>query len=81
MTTSGDTTTDLRCGSARPARAGDAVRVRRSIGALADALLELVSEGRGLDVTVSALCERAGVSRPTFYQHFTSVEEIGRAHV
>lgn len=54
----------------------DDVRVRRSCRALADALLGLLAEGHDLDVTVSAVCSRAGVSRPTFYQHFDSVESL-----
>lgn len=54
----------------------DDVRVQRSCRALSDALLAELAEGSVLDVTISALCTRAGVSRPTFYQHFTSVEDL-----
>ncbi|CAB4690556.1 MAG: TetR family transcriptional regulator [Actinobacteria bacterium] len=56
-------------------------RVRRSCAALSGAMLELLDEGRGLDLTVSALCERAGVSRPTFYQHFGTVDGLLSAAV
>ena len=54
----------------------DDVRVLRSCQALGDALMAELAEGNGLDVTISALCARAGVSRPTFYQHFASVEDL-----
>lgn len=52
------------------------IRVQRSCQALGDALMAALADGEGLEVTISALCARAGVSRPTFYQHFDSVEDL-----
>lgn len=69
------TTTHAGDRTSRTGRDLDA-RVLRSCAALSEAMLEMLAEGRGLDLTVSALCERAGVSRPTFYQHFGSVEGL-----
>lgn len=50
-----------------------AVRARR---ALIDAFDEAVHERSTNDITVSALCRAAGVNRSTFYQHFSSPEDI-----
>ena len=45
--------------------------------ALAEAMVRLVSrEECTAKVSVSALCAEAGVSRPTFYRHFKSVDEV-----
>lgn len=65
------------CASSSSAPIGQRdARVSRSCAALSEAMLQLITEGRGPELTVSALCERAGVSRPTFYQHFGSVEGL-----
>ena len=57
--------------------------------AIVDAALSLVAERGMAGVTMSALAERAGVSRPTLYKHFPDVphvlaawagEEIDRFH-
>lgn len=69
------TTTHAGARTSRTGRDLDA-RVVRSCAALSEAMLEMLAEGKGLDLTVSALCERAGVSRPTFYQHFGSVDGL-----
>jgi AcrR family transcriptional regulator len=39
---------------------------------VADAVLALVAEGR-TQLTVAELAQRAGMSRPTFYKHFTTI--------
>jgi AcrR family transcriptional regulator len=45
--------------------------------ALAEARVRLVSQEENAEkVSVSALCTEAGVSRPTFYRHFKSVDEV-----
>ena len=57
-----------------PAR--DDRRVRRTRGALRDALVALIIE-RGWDgFSVQDLCERADVGRSTFYMHFADKEEV-----
>ena len=51
-------------------------RVRRTRGALRDALVALIIE-RGWDgFSVQDLCERADVGRSTFYMHFADKEEV-----
>ena len=52
------------------------VRAVRSRAALIAAARELVLDDRQSAITVSALCQQAGVSRPTFYQHFSSPDEL-----
>jgi len=55
---------------------GDDRRVRRTRGALRDALVALIIE-RGWDgFSVHDLCERADVGRSTFYTHFADKEEV-----
>ena len=51
-------------------------RVRRTRGALRDALVDLIVE-RGWDgFSVQDLCDRADVGRSTFYLHFADKEEV-----
>lgn len=61
--------------SAVPTTRPDA-RVTRSRAALVDAVEDVLDEGLWSELTIRGLCSRAGVSRPTFYQHFTSPEEL-----
>ena len=61
-------------GGKLPAR--DDRRVRRTRGAIRDALVALIVE-RGWDgFSVQDLCERADVGRSTFYMHFADKEEV-----
>jgi AcrR family transcriptional regulator len=55
---------------------GDDRRVRRTRGALKEALVDLIVE-RGWDgFSVQVLCERADVGRSTFYLHYADKEEV-----
>ncbi len=56
-------------------------RILRSRAQLVDALGTLLHSRDARDVSVSALCAEAGVSRPTFYQHFTSVDDVAVAGI
>ena len=59
----------------------DDPRAERSRTQLTDALTALLRTREPRDISVSALCAEAGVSRPTFYQHFTSIDEVAVAGV
>ncbi|HIW98791.1 MAG TPA: TetR/AcrR family transcriptional regulator [Candidatus Nesterenkonia stercoripullorum] len=63
---------------ARPDRENDP-RFVRSRQALIAAITEILESGTSPDdVRVSDIARRAGVSRPTFYQHFATVSELTR---
>ncbi|WP_313503310.1 TetR/AcrR family transcriptional regulator [Corynebacterium variabile] len=51
-------------------------RSEHSRRVLKDALRDLATGGAPERVSVSALCKAAGVSRPTFYQHFETVDDV-----
>lgn len=51
--------------------------VRRTKAALQTALVDLLLEHRSLQsVTVQAICDRATISRSTFYLHFENKDEV-----
>lgn len=52
-----------------------AERKERSRRALMDAVLELIHEGTA-NPSITEVCRRADVTRPTFYQHFASVDDL-----
>ncbi len=63
----------------RPAKESDP-RFLRSRQALITAVTEILESGTSPDdVRVSDIARRAGVSRPTFYQHFATVADLTRA--
>lgn len=58
-----------------PPSAGDP-RVSRTRAALVAAVEDVLEQGSWADLTIGSLCTRAGISRPTFYQRFTSLEDL-----
>src|SRR5260221_5744427 len=57
------------------------LRVRRTRKWLQDALIELMKEKSFQDIQITELTARAQVSRPAFYLHFVSKEELLLSHV
>lgn len=51
-------------------------RVLQTRRALKQALIDLASPQWDWGVSVSELCKTAGISRPTFYQHFSAVDDV-----
>lgn len=51
-------------------------RARDTRERLKEALLRLLARRDILDVTVSRLCQEAGVNRSTFYSHYDSIGEL-----
>ncbi|MFD6393583.1 TetR/AcrR family transcriptional regulator [Nocardia sp. NPDC060259] len=56
--------------------ASDDARVLRSRGLLQDAILKLGQEGPVDGIAISDITQRAGVSRSTFYDHYTDKETL-----
>ncbi|MEP9362719.1 TetR/AcrR family transcriptional regulator [Nocardioides sp. CN2-186] len=56
-------------------------RAERSRAQLTDALRVLLRDRDPREISVSALCTEAGVSRPTFYQHFGDLDEVAVAGI
>lgn len=52
------------------------VRVAHSRSVLKQALLELLESVELQSISISQLCKAAEVSRPTFYQHFGTVDDV-----
>src|SRR5438552_17592600 len=57
------------------------LRARRTRKWLQDALIELMKEKSFQDIQITELTARAQVSRPAFYLHFRSKEELLLSHV
>ena len=57
------------------------MRSSRSRAQLVEALRTLLGSTDPADISISSLCSEAGVSRPTFYQYFTSLDEVAVAGV
>ncbi|MEO3999303.1 TetR-like C-terminal domain-containing protein [Mesorhizobium sp. CAU 1732] len=56
----------------------DDPRFQRSLRALHAALLELVDAKPLEEISITALVQAAGVTRPTFYQHFADIPDAVR---
>src|SRR4051794_35183292 len=52
------------------------LRVRRTRDRLGDALIELLVQKPFDDITVQEVLDRAGVSRSTFYSHFSDKQDL-----
>ncbi len=53
-----------------------AKQIERSKDIITEALLDLLKSYSLDAVTITQLCRRAGVGRPTFYRHFESKEDV-----
>lgn len=54
-------------------------RLQRTYGALVEAATRLLDEHPVSDISITRLVDEAGVTRPTFYQHFPDIPAIARA--
>jgi AcrR family transcriptional regulator len=57
------------------------VRAERSRSQLIEALRVQLDERGPRDITVSSVCAQARLSRPTFYQHFVSLDDLAVAGI
>ena len=48
----------------------DDLRIRRTYKLLSESLLDLLSENKFEDISVTDICEKAMIHRTTFYKHF-----------
>ena len=55
-------------------------QVRRTKGIIAAAFFERLEENPYKKIRISDICERAGVSRSTFYNHYEQIEDIPYDH-
>lgn len=62
--------------NASPSQPGMDRRVRRTRDRLGDAIVQLIQEKPFDAITVQELLERAGVSRSTFYAHFSDKDDL-----
>lgn len=67
--------------SARSGEQSSDLRARRTRKWLQDALIALMREKPFQQIQITELCRRAQVSRPAFYLHFRSKEELLLSHV
>jgi AcrR family transcriptional regulator len=67
--------------AALPSTPSNDLRARRTRKWLQDALFELMKEKSFQDIQITELTARAQVSRPAFYLHFRSKEELLLSHV
>lgn len=58
---------------------GEDRRITRSRAALRSALIELMEDRGFEETTVGDLCSRAGLTRATFYNHYSDKEQLMRA--
>lgn len=52
------------------------IRIRRTRESLRAAILELAADRDWSEISITDLTRHAGVSRPTFYQHYSSLDEL-----
>ena len=56
-------------------------QIERTNKAIQGAYLELLEESTSKKIKISEICERANISRPTFYNHFQTKDEILLNHL
>ena len=52
------------------------VRVAHTLAAVRAAALELLEAQDARSITISQLCKKASISRPTFYQHYSGLDDV-----
>ena len=56
-------------------------RVRRTYHSLISALEEYLCESTQEEISVKQICERAGIQRTTFYQHFRDIQDFSEWYI
>jgi AcrR family transcriptional regulator len=56
-------------------------QIERTRNAIVDAYLELLNKSSSKKIKITEICHRANISRPTFYNHFQTKDEILLAHL
>lgn len=56
-------------------------QIKRTNKAIQVAYLELLQESTSKKIKITDICERANISRPTFYNHFQTKDEILLSHL
>jgi AcrR family transcriptional regulator len=46
------------------------------MAAVRKSLIDLMGEQKFEDITISMLCKNAGISRKTFYMHYSSLDDV-----
>lgn len=52
------------------------VRVAHTLNAVRTACLQLLEVQDARSITISQLCKKAAISRPTFYQHYSGLDDV-----
>lgn len=52
------------------------IRVRNTMAAVRKSLIDLMGDQKFEDITISMLCKNAGISRKTFYMHYSSLDDV-----
>lgn len=66
----------LKAPTSKDARQVEDARIRKSKEKLRAAMRSLAEETAFADISITALCKRAGVSRQTFYRSYNHVEDV-----
>ena len=67
--------------SDRNTKSRKASQIKRTKCWIEDALIQLIKTGRFEDISITELCAKAGVGRPTFYRHFSGKTDVLQSRI